>query len=152
MREAVIGTGHTALQQLVTHYIDYAGLHQYWDFFAPDAPVSYRLLRVCTRVGKNTQPGHLQCPHPSYQSFSGDLDAEPASFVIDNSRDFRLVENLSRLNRPELYEQFLRYWLNNTSPLEHSAPATAYAVISTYGVRPGKQPVRTDEIVWLLTR
>lgn len=135
---------------LARNYVDLIGAHQYWDFFAPDAPLFHRYLSVCSDILESKGTTRIECINPLYQSFAGDLDHVTQSHHGDRSRSFRLVENLLRLKRMDLLNAFTRYWSQKKYPDESR---TAFLLLHEFSLQPGRpEPesgsTRRDELIW----
>ncbi len=142
--------------RLVDFYINTLGLHQYWDFFAPQTPRVHRYLRVCRHISLDPESKLIACKQPLYKSYRGTLGDAVHSFDGLNSRDFRFTENMVRLHRLNFYEKFLKYWHDHAHTGSETKRSEIYAIISEFELQPDSRPnsagsIRRDEVVWMIT-
>ncbi len=142
------------IPSLLNAYIDLIGAHQYWDFFAPEAPTVHRYLRVCSEIIVKPGDDWIGCINPLYKSYDGSLLAAIRSFDGARSRSFRLTENLVRLQRQDLFESFARYWWNQNTKREGVRNTEIFLVLTEYPLHPQKsllplQYGRKDTVVWI---
>ncbi|MGH8657254.1 MAG: hypothetical protein ACREV4_01855 [Gammaproteobacteria bacterium] len=138
-------------------YIDYLGAHQYWDFFAPEAPVSHRYLTVCEEIMPSGRSAPLPCPKPLYTSYDGTLYDAVKSFNGKRSRSFRFSENLVKFARPDLFDRFTRYWIRNNGAAHHGQGTTAYLILTEFLILPRAEDphtrhLREDRVLWSVRR
>ena len=135
--------------QLFRVYIDFIGMHQYWDFFAPSAPKVHRYLRVCGSITQETASDQIECPILFYKSYNGCLRESTKPHLGHNSRSYRFTENLLLLQRDDLFQAFTGYWGTH-----HSTTPESYLIVSEFILAPGRQrtqlePKRRDEVIWI---
>ncbi len=144
---------HT-IPRILNAYIDFIGAHQYWDFFAPEAPTFHRYIRVCPEIIVSPGDNHIVCIDPLYKSYDGNLLQIAQSFGRTRSRSFRLTENLIRFQREDLFESFTRYWLNENAINNGIQNSQIFLVLTEYplhphGPAPNPQHDRKDSVVWI---
>jgi hypothetical protein len=132
-------------------YVDLFGLHQYWDFFAPGSVRIHRYLSVCAEIRESPAGKIIECIEPVYQSFDGGVEDAAKPHHGNRSRSFRLVENLIRLNRPDLLDAFSLYWQKKRQP---EKDGTVYLVLHEFTLRAGRgnpasRIARRDELIWI---
>ncbi|MGR9106149.1 MAG: hypothetical protein ACU843_04370 [Gammaproteobacteria bacterium] len=137
--------------RLIDAYIDLIGAHQYWDFFAPEIPRVHRYLSVCSSVQDLPETEGIACIGPLYRSFEGPVEDAARPHQGKRSRSYRLVENLMRLHRPELFEAFTMYWRKKQDP---DAAGSTFLLLHEYTLQPGKRDVEQankhrDEVIWI---
>ncbi|GEM_PF-1582387 len=137
------------IPQFIKAYIDVIGMHQYWDFFAPSVPKVHRYLRVCGSITQGPGSDQFECPKLRYKSYTGRLGETTKPHLGQNSRSYRLAENLINLQRDDLFETFTRYWgaANSINPEN-------YLIVSEYLLSPDRQdtqpePERRDKVIWI---
>lgn len=139
------------LTKFLRNYVDFLGAHQYWDFFAPDTPIIHRYLSVCDEIHESLEKPLIQCLKPLYQSYNGSLDDAGRSHHGERSRSFRLVENIFRLDQPELLAAFTEYWRNK---MPGRASISTFLLLHEYTLYPGLaekslKTSRRDELIWV---
>ncbi len=139
----------TATPRLFNAYIDLIGMHQYWDFFAPNAPTQHRYLRVCKSITQHPESNLIDCGTLLYKSYHGKLADTIKPHLGRRSRSFRLTENLTHLRRADLLEAFTRHW---TLPDQQNPEI--YLVVSEFALNINQEndndtPQRYDEVIWL---
>lgn len=139
------------VSNLLRKYIDFLGVYQYWDFFAPTAPRIHRYLSVCGEILMSSENRHIKCLDPLYQSFDGNLNKTAESHRGERSRSFRLVENLVRLDRPDLMDAFTMYWRNKQ---HRDQTKRTFLLLHEYTLYPGspnveREILRRDELIWV---
>ncbi len=142
------------LRSWLTRYINLTGSHQYWDFFAPTIPKFHQYLSICRDVVSSPQQGKIDCRStPLFTNldfnFSG-LDF----FSANNSRLYRLTENLTAFNDPTLLQAFARYYL--VQSLHQTGPSPVL-VLHVFELAPGFEGLpsygyRMDKLLLLDTR
>ncbi|MEQ1635498.1 MAG: hypothetical protein ABL903_02330 [Methylococcales bacterium] len=109
LNAAEIRANHT-LSWLLNHYIDLTGSQQYWDFFAPASPKTHQYFSVCRSAIKHPEQGEIICTSPPFFS---NLNLNFKGFNLfkpNDSRWYRLTENLSSLNDPPLLSAFADFY------------------------------------------
>ena len=91
-------------------YIGLTASEQNWDFFAPAAPHFHQYLSVCAAVKVGVLPEQLQCVGATGFSTLQFGFKGWAWGVADDSRWYRLTENLLGLNDTALLRAFSRYY------------------------------------------
>ena len=146
-------TQNHTISRILNVYIDLIGAHQYWDFFAPEAPTLHRYIRVCPEIIVIPGDDQIGCLNPLYKSYDGTLLVAIRSFSGVRSRSFRLTENLIRLQRQDLFESFTRYWWNENAETTGSRSSQVFLVLTEYYLYPQKallpQYGRKDTVVWI---
>ncbi len=100
-----------AMTRASAAYVNLLGLDQYWDFFAPTAPVSQHYLSICTDLESAPAGTIHNCRgRPLFASYRGTLDAASSTFGGPDSRLYRLAENLIAAGNDELFRQLLHYY------------------------------------------
>ena len=145
---------HT-IPSLLNTYVDLTGAHQYWDFFAPEAPTVHRYLRVCPEIIVMPGDDRIDCIKPLYKSYDGTLLETIRSFNGARSRSFRLTENLVRLQRQDLFESFTGYWWNENTKQKRVRYKQVFLVLTEYPLHPKTFPPRPeygrkDTVVWII--
>lgn len=148
--------GHL-FRRILNGYIDYLGAHQYWDFFAPEAPVVHRYLRVCEKIIEQPDDSRVDCVNPLYKSFDGTLVQAIQSYNGRRSRSFRLTENLIGLQRQDFFESFTRYWWNQNAQAKDNRSSQAYLILTEYPLHPRSRTLnvqygRQDTVVWITSQ
>ena len=139
------------VSNLLRKYVDFLGAYQYWDFFAPLALRVHRYLSVCGEILESSGNRQIKCMDPLYQSFDGKLGEAAKSHHGDRSRSFRLVENLVRLDRPDLLDAFTMYWRNKK---QRDNSERTFLLLHEYTLTPGVPNARSetqgrDELIWV---
>ena len=143
-----------AIPRALNAYIDFIGAHQYWDFFAPEAPTVHRYLRVCPEIIAKPGDDKIGCINPLYKSYDGTLLEAIRSFDGGRSRSFRLTENLIRFQREDLFKSFTRYWWNENTRINGLRSTQVFLVLTEYPLHPQNsspphQNGRKDTVVWI---
>jgi hypothetical protein len=123
------------LNRFFLGYIDVTGSQQYWDFFAPKSPLFHQYLSVCHSINAYPEQGKLACKGKAlFSNLHGD-SSEFKHFGPDNSRLYRLTENLTRLEEPRLLEAFTHYYLTHQkTPFSNNG--TAQLVLHQFELHP----------------
>lgn len=142
------------IPRVLTTYIDVIGAHQYWDFFAPEAPLVHQYLQVCGDITQDTNSDALNCINPLFQSFDGTLDAAIRSHDGGRSRSFRFTENFIRFQRNDFFELFNRYWLKQGTESSSSKLTQIYLLSSEFSIHPNFPALnlrhrRKDRVLWI---
>lgn len=142
------------IPKLFSRYIDVIGAHQYWDFFAPQAPTIHRYIRVCRDIKINPQNEFIDCIDPLYKSYRGTLRDAIFSHDGENSRSFRFSENLIRLDRDDLYKAFNEYWYQLLKHENERRNGEVYLLRTEIPLHPflpkvDMQYQRKDKILWM---
>lgn len=131
---------------LAQNYVDWIGAHQYWDFFAPSIPRVHRYLSVCAEIREIPERPRINCLEPLYQSFQGNRANAARPHQGEGSRSFRLVENLWRLNRPDLWDAFTSYWRAQRDP----GPEHAFLLLHEFTLQAGTADFEgEDKLIWM---
>lgn len=101
------------LSTLLNHYIDITGSQQYWDFFAPASPKTHQYFSVCTAINQRPVQGEIRCVGQPLLS----------NFYSADSRWYRLTENLTGLNNPELLQAFTQHYQTQNATGTSNKPA-----------------------------
>lgn len=101
---------NSRLSSLLNGYINVTGSEQYWDFFAPATPKFHQYISICDEVFKNQLQGKISCTSaPLFTNFN--LEFKGFNFFGSNdSRYYRLTENLTALDDPKLFQAFTHYY------------------------------------------
>lgn len=135
---------------LLASYISLTGSEQYWDFFAPAPYTDYQSLLVCDAIHfSNNQ--QVDCTgNILYQSYDGNLKQIFRDFGGNRSRSYRFTEQFIALDNTAVYEQFLRYWHEQSK-----LPKTdfLYLISQNHVIKPTKdQPKKVNKILWVIER
>lgn len=96
--------------RLLQGYIALTASEQNWDFFAPAAPRFHQYLSVCAAVQPGAFPEQLHCVGaPGFSTLMFGFKGW-AWGVADDSRWYRLTENLLALNDPAILRAFSHYY------------------------------------------
>lgn len=113
---------NNSLRVLLSAYINLTGSQQYWDFFAPTAPKFHQYFSICHDIVRNSLQGNISC---SSRPLFTNLDLEFKGFnllIANDSRHYRLTENLFALNDPKLLQAFTRYYAPQQLTNKESSP------------------------------
>ena len=139
--------------KLFNRYIDFTGNYQYWGFFAPDAPLTHRYLRVCEKI-MDIQRDRIECLGlPLYKSYAGSLEDAIRSYNGDRSRSFHLTVNLVGLDHIDIFQQFTNYWIVRDQSKQQASFHQGFLILSEYSLHPRerdktRQHQRKDKILW----
>lgn len=146
---------HPELQSLFKRYIDLTGSQQYWDFFAPHSPRYHQYLSVCSSIETDQAIGKISCKGPSgFSNLDADFDGGTRLYRVfgsDRSRDYRLTENLSKLENPAYFDLFTRYYAKK---IDIHSDKPAYLVLHLFELHPEltdlpKPGYRMDKVLWI---
>lgn len=104
------------LRLILNYVIDLTGSQQYWEFFAPASPKFHQYLSVCAEVIRHPERGQIICSSkPLFSNFT--FAFKGFNFLqVDDSRLYRLTENLTGLNNPLLLKAFKHYYQTRNTP------------------------------------
>ena len=140
------------VSQLIGHYVNLIGAHQYWDFFAPHSARIHRYLSICREIREYPDGARIDCIEPIYRSFDGHPENLIHSHDGYRSRSYRLVENLLGVRRTDLFDALLLYWRRQQIP---SDSGTAYLLLHEFtlwpdGIHANRTNKRRDELIWIV--
>lgn len=101
---------NNTLRTIFNYYIDITGNQQYWEFFAPASPKWHQYISICHNFTQQPQQGRIICSDkPAFSNFN--FSFKGINFTTaDDSRLYRLTENLSSLNDTALLQAFNQYY------------------------------------------
>lgn len=100
-----------SLRQGLERYIDITGNQQYWDFFAPASPKIHQYFSICADIVKRPELDRIICVSPPLlTNLNLDFTGFRLLFKPEASRWYRLTENLTSLNNPDLLRAFTEYY------------------------------------------
>jgi hypothetical protein len=143
------------LSSFLRHYIDLTGSQQYWDFFAPDSPRYHQYLSVCNSIETDQALGKINCTgQPGFSNLDARLEDKSDAFRLfgsDQSRHYRLTENLIKLEDSKLLAAFTRYY-GAYSPNKRQVNNSTYLVLHLFELHPElndlpKSGYRMDKIL-----